>query len=139
MYNNILIPTDGSATALKGLEHGLKLAKVSGAKATVITITQPYPLQIAMTEDSWTASKKAKVDEIETNVRALARKSGLEIDFLWAVNEAPAAAIVSASKDNAVDLIVMSSHGRRGLGRVLLGSQAAEVVAYSSVPVMIIR
>ncbi len=139
MYKHILISTDGSELAQKGVTHGLALAKVSGSKVTVVTVTQPYPLQSAATIDSWSTAQTHHAEAALTPVAAAARAQGIEIHSHQITNDSPAEAIVETAKSLGCDLIVMASHGRRGVSRLLLGSQTAEVVSHSPVPVLVVR
>ena len=139
MYKHILISTDGSELAQKGVEHGLALAKASGSKVSVVTITQPYPLQSAATVDSWATAQTNHAEAALGPVAAAARAHGVEIHAHQITNDSPAEAIVDAAKSYGCDLIVMASHGRRGVSRLLLGSQTAEVVSHSPVPVLVVR
>ncbi len=139
MYKHILVSTDGSEVAMKGVEHGLALAKELASKITAITVTQPYPLQSAAVVGSWTDAQKQRADEILATVQAAARKHGIEVATRQVANESAAEAIVDAAETLGCDLIVMASHGRRGVSRLLLGSQTAEVVRHSTVPVLVVR
>ena len=139
MYKHILISTDGSELAQKGVEHGLALAKANDSKITVITVTQPYPLQGPATMNSWTTAQKHHADEALATAETAARKHGVEITARQITNESPAEAIVDAANTLGCDLIVMASRGRRGVSRLLLGSQTAEVVSHSAIPVLVVR
>ena len=139
MYKHILISTDGSELAQKGVEHGLALAKTNASKITVVTVTEPYPLQSAATIDSWATAQKHHADAALATVETAALKHGVEIASRQITNESPAEAIVDAAKTLGCDLIVMASRGRRGVSRLLLGSQTAEVVSHSPVPVLVVR
>ncbi len=139
MYKNILISTDGSELAMKGVEHGLGLAKESNAKVTVINVSQPYPLQSAATIDSWSAAQKQHAEEALQAVWTAAKAHGVEVSARQVTNDSPAEAIVDAAETLGCDLIVMASHGRRGVSRLLLGSQTAEVVSHSPIPVLVVR
>jgi nucleotide-binding universal stress UspA family protein len=139
MYSHILITTDGSELAQKGVEHGLKLAKNLGSAVTVITVTEPYPLQSAATRASWTEAQTNHAEAALNAARDTAAKAEVKIDVVHTTQQSPAEAIVEASKKLGCDLIVMASHGRRGVSRLLLGSQTAEVVHYSAIPVLVVR
>lgn len=139
MYKHILMSTDGSELALKGVKHGLDLAKQCGSKVTVITVSQPYPLQSAATTDSWAQAQKTHADEALVAVWDAAKAADVEVAARQATDNSPAEAIVEAAESLGCDLIVMASHGRRGVSRLLLGSQTAEVVSHSPVPVLVVR
>lgn len=139
MYKNILISTDGSELAHKGVEHGLALAKSIGSKVTVINVTKPYPLQSAATADSWNHAQREHSDIVGMAVRRAAGRHGVEVEYVVSNSESAAEAIVEMALNREVDLIVMASHGRRGVSRLLLGSQTSEVVSHSHIPVLVVR
>ena len=163
MYANILLSTDGSDVAEKGIEHGIALAKALNAKVTVITVTDPLPVVDRMLErakevtrnygsglsSGWTPSQeevdrydaacKERADKVLDEVRAMAEQSGISAELLHVPNAHPATAIIETAKSRGCDLIVMASHGRRGLEKLWLGSQTSEVLADGSVPVLVVR
>ena len=149
MYTHILISTDGSKLAQTGVDHGLSLAKALGSKVTIVTATEPMPIPSVATAAGWVAtpvdfegydaSQKKFANEILSPVKAFAEKMGLEADTLHVPDAWAAGAIVDAAQKLECNLIVMASHGRRGIKRLLLGSQAAEVIATSVIPVLVVR
>ena len=150
MYKHILISTDGSDVAQKGVDHGLSLAKAIGAKVTIVTVTERFPFYPgSMTGAGWIpgpnemadyeAGQKKWASEVLAGAKAAADKFGVEAETLHVPDALPAEAIIETAKSRGCSLIVMSSHGRRGLGRLLLGSQTSEVLAHSPVPVLVVR
>src|SRR5215472_16297018 len=154
MYANILLSTDGSDVARKGIKHGMALAKALNAKVTVITGTEPLlpvdygygsghaPRWMPSQEDldSWDAARKELVGKVLDEARAIAEQSGLTAELLHVPNEHhPATAIIETAKSRGCDLIVMGSHGRRGLRKLVLGSQTSEVLMDGSVPVLVVH
>ena len=144
MYNHILIATDGSDLASKGLEHGLKLAKLAGAKATVVTVTDIWASGVlatagAMPIAEYEAATNAAVQEILTQAAGKAKAMGVACTTKHIPNRYPADAIVETSQKQGCDLIVMASHGRRGFRKMLLGSQTTEVLTASTIPVLVVR
>lgn len=149
MYANILLSTDGSDVARKGVEHGIALAKALNAKATIVTVTEPQPINYGGGLDSgWIPSQeeiasfdaacKQHADKVLDQARSMAERSGLTAELLHIPNAHPATAIVETAKSRGCDLIVMASHGRRGLRKLLLGSQTSEVLVNGSVPVLVV-
>jgi nucleotide-binding universal stress UspA family protein len=149
MYANILLSTDGSDVARKGVEHGIALAKALNAKATVITVTQPWELDygsghaggiIPLQEelDRFDAACKERAGKVLDEARAMAEQIGISAELLHVPNAYPAPAIIETAKSRGCDLIVMASHGRRGLRKLLLGSQTSQVLADGSVPVLVV-
>lgn len=148
MYKHILIATDGSELAAKGIEHGLTLAAPLGAKVTVLTVIEPLgyrAMQAAMAAGvrnplaSYDQSVATEVKERFAPIAQQAAEKGVPIELAHETDASPAEAIVRQAQDGGCDLIVMSSHGRRGMGRLILGSQTQEVLAHTTIPVLVIR
>ena len=144
MYANILLSTDGSDVARKGVEHGIALAKALNAKATIITVTEPllvdYGAWVPVREevDRYEAACKKSAGKVLDEARAMAEQIGISAELLHVPNAYPATAIIETAKSRGCDLIVMASHGRRGLRKLLLGSQTSKVLADGSVPVLVV-
>jgi nucleotide-binding universal stress UspA family protein len=146
MYKHILIATDGSDLARKGVDHGLSLAKSLSAKVIVVTVTEPFPIYVG---EGWAlgpgdlerydADQVKFAQELLEPIKASADKFGVACETRHVPNRRPAEAILDLAAEEGCSLIVMASHGRRGLGRLLLGSQTGEVVGRSSVPVLVVR
>jgi nucleotide-binding universal stress UspA family protein len=146
MYANILLSTDGSDVAKKGVKHGIALAKALNAKVTVITVTDPLPIDHGgglwwtpskEEVDRFDAASKERADKVLDEVRAVSEQIGISAELLHVPNAHPATAIIETAKSRGCDLIVMASHGRRGLKKLWLGSQTSEVLADGSVPVLV--
>lgn len=145
MYSHILIATDGTELGERGLDHGLKLAKALGAKVTVLTVVEPIT-GLAMEAlvqgeafDTYETRLNDALAEIETAVKARATEVGIPVEFLCETDSAPAAAIIRTAGTKGCDLIVMSTHGREGIERLVSGSQTARVVAHSTLPVLVVH
>jgi nucleotide-binding universal stress UspA family protein len=148
MYKHILIATDGSELATKALEHGLALAKRDGSQVTVVTVTEPWS-----TFDMAQAIRKGQPNPIE-KFTAIATKVakrilddaaqqanalGVRCNYVHMTAGYPAEGIISAANERKCDLIVMGSRGLRGISRLLLGSQAYEVLTHCHVPALVVR
>ncbi|MGY8711416.1 universal stress protein [Bradyrhizobium sp. 18BD] len=149
MYANILMSTDGSDVARRGVEHGIALAKALNAKATIVTVTEALPIDFGGGHDSGWVPSQAEFDSFDAacreragrvlhEARTMAERSGLSVELLHVPNSHPATAIVETAKSRGCDLIVMASHGRRGLRKLFLGSQTSEVLVNGSVPVLVV-
>src|SRR5579871_4073999 len=149
MYGNILLSTDGSDVAKKGVKNGMALAKALNAKATVITVTEPLPVDYGGGHDGgwiptkeefdrFDAASKERASSVLNEARDIAAQIGIAVELLHVPNAHPATAIIEAAKSRGCDLIVMASHGRRGLRKLFLGSQTSEVLADGSVPVLVV-
>ena len=145
MYKHILIATDGSELAGKAVAAGFALARQLEAKVTAVTVTEPWTalisgdIGIAFPVDEYEKSSSENAAHILASVSKLARKADIECATVHAKDQYPAEGILETARTNNCDLIVMASHGRRGLGRLLLGSQAVKVLTHSMVPVLICR
>jgi nucleotide-binding universal stress UspA family protein len=145
MFKHVLVSTDGSELAQKGVEQGLALAKAFGAKATIITVSESILPYAGAGEISATVYQDYAVIQKEAADRALelarqaAERLGVEVEGVWQENVSPADGIVNTATERGCDLIAMASHGRRGLRRLILGSVASEVLARSPVPVLVAR
>ena len=145
MYKRILIATDGSDLAGKAVNAGLQLAKVLNANVTAVTITEPWTAYItgegpiAFPIDEYENSAAENATRTLAAVGDLAKKLAVDCKSIHLKDQYPADGILDAAKSLACDLIVMASHGRRGLGRLLLGSAAVSVLTHSTVPVLICR
>ena len=148
MYRHILIATDGSEIAGRAVAHGLALAKEVKAAVTLVTVTQPWSAldlahearlgntdPIRQFEDIATASAKAILDAAAMK----AKTAGVACELVHVADQHPAEGIIAIAEKQGCDLIVMASHGRRAVGRLLLGSQASEVLAHTQVPTVIVR
>lgn len=145
MYKHILIATDGSDLALKAVDHGLALAKALNSKATAMTATEPWTTVVtgematAFPIDDYVKISAESAAKILSVVAKRAEKASVACQTLHVKDQFAAEGIVETAKAQGCDLIVMASHGRRGLSRLLLGSQANSVVTHSTVPVLVCR
>ena len=148
MYKKILIATDGSELAGRAVAHGLKLAKELKVPVVVVTVTRMWTaLEIAhearlavanpieLYQESAAAWAQRNLDPAGEKAKA----AGVSFELVHVPESTPAEGIIATAEKQNCDLIVMASHGRRGLGRLVLGSQANEVLAYSKVPALIVR
>ena len=145
MYTNIMIPTDGSELAGKAVQHGIALAKEIGAKATVLTVSPPFH---ALTSDTQMitdtpAQHKAHMQEhAKKTLGAVAqatKAAGVACETIHVEHEHPYQAIIDTAKSKGCDLIVMASHGRRGVSAIVLGSETVKVLTHSKIPVLVHR
>ncbi len=145
MFKHVLIATDGSEVALKAVEKGLELAKSLGAKVTAITVTEPWTaivsgeMGIAFPIDDYDKSCAESAATVLADVAGRASKADVPCVTHHVKDQFAAEGIVEAAAEFGCDVIVMASHGRRGLSRVLLGSQTNKVLVLSKVPVLVWR
>ncbi len=148
MYKRILIATDGSELSEKGLAKGLELAKDLDAEVDIVTVSEPWAVGMYdamgwsvgyMNSPEYKADREDTAQKILQPALAQAQQHGLAANPIHVLDRYAADGIIDTAQARGSDLIVMTSHGRRGVSRVLLGSQTAEVLARSTVPVLVIR
>lgn len=145
MYKHLLIATDGSELAQKAVESGLSLAKSLGAKVTAVFVTEswatkvPGEMAIGFPIDAYEQSCADNAKQVLSAVGEQAKAKGVACELKHVKDQFPADGIIGLCKSEGCDLIVMASHGRRGISRLLLGSQANQVVTHSEVPVLVCR
>ena len=149
MFNKLLIAIDDSDLSRKALATGLDMAVKHGAQVIVLTVTEPVATGIGSggfgTIDP--ASILAGIEkayaehakQILAEANLMARDRGLDILTLHVPRRRPAVGIIDTAQSHDCDCIVMGSHGRRGVGRLLLGSQATEVLSRATIPVLIVK
>lgn len=143
MYQHILIPTDGSDLSGYAIEHGLALAKAVGARVTALTLSPPlHPsaLEAGVFADAPERYAERMRVLAESHLRAArdaARAVGVPCDGLHIEHDHPYRAIIETAARKVCDLIVMASHGRRGIAAVVLGSETVKVLTHSTVPVLV--
>jgi nucleotide-binding universal stress UspA family protein len=144
MFTHILIATDGSELADKAVGHGLALAGKLGAKATAVMVTLPWssspegewPIYFPMEDYERAAATSQRILHA---VADKAKGAGVACEIVHVKDQYAAEGIIGEAKSRKCDLIVMASHGRRGIAKLVLGSEANRVLTHSSVPVLICR
>ena len=147
MYQRILVATDGSTLSKKAVRSALGLASALGADLVALNVVPRYPMsyfegnvsitlqEVSRIEKQWATEGQAMVDAVQQAAQA----EGIQAKAVIARSNLVAEAIMAAAKKHKCDLIVMASHGRKGLKRVLLGSETQHVLAHSTVPVLVLR
>ena len=146
MFKNILIPTDGSDLSQRAVRAAVALAKLHGARITGIHVIPDYHLLIAyegafdpVTEERIEEEAKVRAESYLAFVRKCAEDERVPCDTLCETSDHPYDAILKAANSQQCDLIVMTSHGRKGLAAVLLGSETRKVLTHAKIPVLIMR
>ena len=144
MYQCILVPTDGSDITQKAVQAGISMAKLTGAKLMTLAVKEPFPysaiseMQPVPPQDFFDAQDRiasARVKAVvDTAAAAGLACSGHTVEALH-----PWEAIIDHAKSQDCDLIVMASHGRRGLNAILLGSETSRVLTHTTLPVLVVR
>jgi nucleotide-binding universal stress UspA family protein len=145
MFKHVLIPTDGSSFSESTVKNGIKLAKEMNAKVTGLHVTAPFHVLTADskaltdTRAEYESRSKAAAKEVIAAFDKVAKSEGVSCDSAFVAAEHPYEAIISAARDNGCDLILMASHGRRGVQGLLIGSETQKVLTHSKIPVLVYR
>ena len=147
MFKRILVATDGSTLSKKAVTSAIALAATHDADLVALNVVPRYPKgyfdgamsfspdDIALIEKQWADKAHSMLDA----VRSRAEQSGVRVKTATANSDLVAESIVAAAKKHKSDLIVMASHGRKGIKRLLLGSETQHVLTHSTLPVLVLR
>ena len=149
MFKHILVPTDGSQFSQDTVRRAVSFAKESGARITAFYSKPEYPLSHYYNSEGYvfdstppgrfTEVAEQEAQEILGFVENLCREAGVNCSKLTLTNNVIYEAIIEAAIQSGCDLIFMASHGRRGLGALLLGSETSKVLTHSKIPVLVYR
>jgi nucleotide-binding universal stress UspA family protein len=145
MFKTILIPTDGSDLSRKALLYGVQLARENKARVVALTVRPPYVIGsmdmigVVGSQDEFEAETQRYADYALTQAKMAGEAAGVPVETVQDVGDQPYRAIIDCAKAHDCDLIVMASHGRRGVSALLLGSETAKVLTHSHVPVLVYR
>jgi nucleotide-binding universal stress UspA family protein len=144
MYQRILFPTDGSDITAKAMQSALGLAKLAGAELSVLAVKEPFPysaiseMQPVPPQAYFDTQERVAAARVKVVTEAAAAAGvpckGYTVEALHAWE-----AILDQAKAQGCDLIVMASHGRRGMSALLLGSETQKVLTHSRLPVLVVR
>ncbi|MDQ6880476.1 MAG: universal stress protein [Pseudomonadota bacterium] len=147
MYQRILVPTDGSTLSKKAVTSAIEQAAATGAELVALYVVPRYPLsyfeggisvsssEVARTEKHWSDRGQTVVDDVQK----AAKVAGVKAKGVLARSDLVAESVISTARKHKCDLIVMASHGRKGIKRVLLGSETQHVLTHSKLPVLVLR
>jgi nucleotide-binding universal stress UspA family protein len=147
MYDKILVATDGSNLSKKAVSSAISLAALTGASLVALKVVPRYPqsyfegglalqaVEIGRIEKQWADEGQAVVDE----VKKLAELQGVKTRPVTVKSDIVSDAVIATAKKHKCDLIVMASHGRKGVKRLLLGSETNQVLTHSHIPVLVLR
>lgn len=148
MFKHILVATDGSRLSDKAVDTAIRLAAKLGARLNAFHVTEEYPVTAfpeyaiaygGLTAEDWEAGQEKRARRILEKVATRAGKAGVDCDTRFKLAMYPHEAIVEQAKKRRCDLIVMASHGRRGLKGLVLGSETHKVLTHGKVPVLVCR
>ncbi|QWG15491.1 universal stress protein [Bradyrhizobium sediminis] len=144
MYKHILLPTDGSDLSKAAVKHGIELAKTIGARVTALVVSTPLnslvvdPSVVSTALDQYKALVASQTAKYLDNIKNSAVEAGVECSALCIEHDKPYEAIVDTAKKQGCDLVVMASHGLRGVSAIL-GSETLKVLTHTSVPILVYR
>jgi len=144
MYKHILIPTDGSDLSTKAAQQAIALARLTGARLSTLSVKEPFPysaiseMQPTPPQEFYDAQERLASARIKAVVE-LAGAAGVECAGSTVEAVHPWEAICDHARDRQCDLVVMASHGRRGIAALLLGSETQKVLTHSTTPVLVVR
>jgi len=144
MFSRILVPTDGSDLTQKAVATAIGLSKALGAKLFTLSVKEPFPysaiseMQPVPPQEFFDAQERIASERVNA-VREACSGAGQACEAHTVEAVHPWEAIIEHAKNNSCDLIVMSSHGRRGVTALLLGSETQKVLTHSSIPVLVVR
>ncbi|MDR0274275.1 MAG: universal stress protein [Burkholderiaceae bacterium] len=147
MYQRILVATDGSSLSKKAVTSAIDLAASLGAELIALKVIPRYPQsyfegsiplsaeEVAKVEQHWNEDARVVVDAVKTQ----GEKKGVKVKAILSKADVVSDALIAAAKKHEADLIVMASHGRKGIKRMLLGSETQQVLTHSHIPVLVLR
>lgn len=147
MYQRILVATDGSALSKKAVSSAIELAALASAELVALKVIPRYPqsyfegglalqaAEVSRVEKQWEEDGQAIVDAVQK----AALEQGVITKAITVKSDLVSDAVIAAAKKHKCDLIVMASHGRRGIKRLLLGSETQQVLTHSHIPVLVLR
>ncbi|HEY4069769.1 MAG TPA: universal stress protein [Burkholderiaceae bacterium] len=144
MYTRILVPTDGSDITAKAVDAAIALAKSLGARLYTISAKEPFPysaiseMQPTPPQEFFDAQERIAGQRVQA-VAKLAEAAGVTCQTKTVEALHPWEAIIDHAKHMECDLIVMASHGRRGVSALLLGSETQKLLTHTKIPVLVVR
>lgn len=147
MFKHIFVPTDGSALSESAIRQAVGLAAQTGARLSAFYAKPPYPdarlgtsgFISPVTQDKYQCHEDQLAERFLGYAQTCCEQAGVAFTGLSTVSDMPAEAIIAAARQCEADLICMASHGRRGLRRLLIGSEAFAVLTQTQIPVLILR
>lgn len=148
MFTHILLPTDGTELSNAAVQNGVRFAKSIGAKVTGICVipSQYFAHSEGMSREAYLELPARRLKESKefaetclSKITKAAREAGLDCDVVVEVSDQPYEAIVTLAAQKGCDLIMMASHGRRGVKALLIGSETQKVLTHSKIPVLVYR
>jgi nucleotide-binding universal stress UspA family protein len=146
-YQHLLVPTDGSDLSGKAVDEAVALARQLGARLRILHVQSNFPVSLVgvgelvdtSAIEALMEAARTQTEQILAAARQVAEAGGVPVEVVKQLGSQPAEAIVEEARSQGCDLIVMASHGRRGLEGLLLGSETQRVLTQSPCPVLVVR
>ena len=145
MYKHLLLPTDGSPLSEDAVRRGAQFARQLGAKVTCFYAMPEFEVvsytmaMVDNSKDTFGRHARERAAKVLEAVKAIAAQEGVECDTVTVASDTPYQAIIKTASDLGCDLILMASHGHRGIKGFLLGSETNKVLTHSTIPVLVHR
>lgn len=148
MYKHILLPTDGSKLANRAVTQGIALAKALGAQVTLLSVVPEFRMvadesfavpMSSQFKDRYEQEAKTRAEKMLAGLEKRVAGAELKAGSVVIASDLPYQQIIAVAKKRKCDLIVMASHGRRGLTGLMLGSETVKVLTHSKIPVLVVR
>jgi nucleotide-binding universal stress UspA family protein len=148
VFRNVLVPTDGSEISGKAVKQAVEVAKAMNAKLIALHAYPEYHAVVlyeyvgsldVMNKKEYTANARAAAEKFLSAVSEAAKAAGVAAETVIVASDVPHEAIIKTAKRKKCDLIIMASHGRRGVASILLGSVTQKVLTHSDIPVLVLR
>ena len=148
MYQHIMLPLDGSELSLMAVPQAIALAKALRSRMTLITVVSPYhtgvttPITSGIVQDvekGRDEEARKEAQKMHGDISARAKSEGIQCESLVVIGDSPYALIIENAGERKCDLIVMASHGRRGMDAILVASETVKVLTHSKIPVLVVR
>jgi nucleotide-binding universal stress UspA family protein len=145
MFRRILLPTDGSAAAQRAILAGVAFARETGAEVVGLTVVPPFHTvttdadMLESTPEEYEQLARRRADRILADVEQAARAAQVPCRLEQASGDSPYETIIATARNDGCDLILMASHGRKGIKGLLLGSETQKVLVHSAIPVLVYR
>jgi nucleotide-binding universal stress UspA family protein len=149
MFKHILVPVDDSPLSIKAAKYAAQLARSSRARLTALHVIPPFRVLAGIdgvvadpelySPVEYRKSTEQYARKLLAKVEAIAKIARVKCDPVFVTDDQPWRAIIKAAKGRRCDLVVMASHGRRGIAAIVLGSETTKVLTHSKVPVLVCR
>lgn len=148
MFKHILLPTDGSKLSDRAVQRGIEFAESIGAKVTAVHVIPEFRMMAdesfvlptsADLKRRYDKEAKARAQKMLDKIAVRAKAAGVKYEGVCMMGDVPYEHIIETAKKKKCDIIMMASHGRRGISGLLLGSEAAKVLTHSKIPVLVVR